>query len=69
MDNIKPQSAFIKKNEILLKEDGKWLHFSEPHHIIIAEKLEEVLPALREIERQVRASGCGIPRWFPVGVG
>ena len=58
MDKIKPQSAFIKKNEILLKEDGKWLHFSEPHHIIIAEKLEEVLPALREIERRVRASGC-----------
>ena len=57
MDKIKPQSAFIKKNEILLKEDGKWLHFSEPHHIIIAEKLEEVLPALREIERRVRASG------------
>jgi len=58
MDKIKPQSAFIKKNEILLKEDGKWLHFSEPHHILIAEKLEEVLPALREIERRVRASGC-----------
>ncbi|HLA07183.1 MAG TPA: aminodeoxychorismate synthase component I [Anaerolineales bacterium] len=57
MDKIKPQSTFIKKNEILLKEDGKWLHFSEPHHIIIAEKLEEVLPALREIERRVRASG------------
>jgi para-aminobenzoate synthetase / 4-amino-4-deoxychorismate lyase len=58
MDKIKPQSTFIKKNEILLKEDGKWLHFSEPHHIIIAEKLEEVLPALREIERRVRASVC-----------
>jgi para-aminobenzoate synthetase/4-amino-4-deoxychorismate lyase len=57
MDKIKPQRTFIKKNEILLKEDGKWLHFSEPHHIIIAEKLEAVLPAIDAVERRIKASG------------
>ncbi len=54
MDEIKPQSTFVNMNEILLKVNGRWLHFSEPHHILIAEKLEEVLPALREMERLIK---------------
>lgn len=56
MDKIKPQSAFVKANEILLKENGEWLYFSEPRYITIAEKLEDVLPALHEIERLIKAS-------------
>jgi para-aminobenzoate synthetase/4-amino-4-deoxychorismate lyase len=51
MDEIKPQSVFVKTNEILLQENGGWLHFSEPQRILKAERPEEVLPALREIER------------------
>jgi len=62
MDEIKPHRAFVKPNEILLKENGEWLHFAMPHHIIVAEKLEEVLPALREIERLITASD-----WYAAG--
>jgi para-aminobenzoate synthetase/4-amino-4-deoxychorismate lyase len=54
MDEIKPQSMLVKTNEILLKESGRWLHFSEPYHVLIAERLEEVLPALREMERLIK---------------
>src|SRR5688572_2645376 len=62
MDEIKPQSSFIKTNEILLKENGEWLHFAMPHHIIIAQKLEDVLPALREIERLIKVN-----TWYAAG--
>ena len=62
MDKIKPQSVFVKTNEILLKENGEWLHFAEPHHIVIAEKLEEVLPALRETEQLIKVND-----WYAAG--
>ena len=58
----------VGTNEILLKENGQWLHFALPHQLISAATLEEVLPALREIERLVNAGvvvvcagGGGIP--------
>ena len=41
----------IKINEVLLKDQGKWLHFTKPQQIIAAQKLDDVIPALREIER------------------
>ena len=54
MDKIKPQSGFVQQNEVLLREHNEWLYFSRPHQIISAKKLEDVLPALREIEELVK---------------
>jgi para-aminobenzoate synthetase/4-amino-4-deoxychorismate lyase len=51
MKTIKPQSILIKSNELLLKENDEWLYFSSPRHIVIAERLADVVPALREIEQ------------------
>ncbi|HEY3310431.1 MAG TPA: aminodeoxychorismate synthase component I [Anaerolineales bacterium] len=36
---------------------GAWLHFEHPRRVIIARRLEEVLPALREIEAAVEQAG------------
>ena len=46
-----------KVNEILLKHESGWLHFTNPQRVIVAEKLEEVVPALREIEDLVNVNG------------
>ena len=46
----------ISENEVLLKNQDQWLHFSEPHRIFVADKLDNVIPALREIERSVDAN-------------
>jgi para-aminobenzoate synthetase / 4-amino-4-deoxychorismate lyase len=62
MDEIKPQSVLIKTNEVLLKVNGEWLYFAEPHQLIIAEKLEDILPALRETERLIKAND-----WYAAG--
>ena len=43
----------IKTHEIILKEDNAWLHFTEPHRVIVADQLQNVLPAMREIEHLV----------------
>src|SRR5690349_21496494 len=53
MDKIKPQSGFIKPNEVLLKANNEWLYFSNPYQIIMAEKPEDVLPAFQEIEERI----------------
>ncbi len=34
--------------KIVLKHAGKWLHFSQPEKVLRAERIEEVLPMLRE---------------------
>ena len=47
-------NTFINMHEVLLKENGTWLHFSEPHHIIQVEDLGDVLPALHEIESLIK---------------
>jgi len=52
----------INQNEIVLKENGEWLHFSEPHKIITAQRLEDVLPALREIEGLIKVND-----WYAAG--
>jgi para-aminobenzoate synthetase/4-amino-4-deoxychorismate lyase len=62
MDKIKPQSGLVKQNEVLLKENNEWLYFSNPHQIIVAEKLEDVLPALREIEQLIASN-----HWYAAG--
>ena len=62
MDKIKPQIKQAKENEVLLKEDTGWLHFTDPYRFIIAEKLDEVLPALREVERLIQAND-----WYAAG--
>jgi para-aminobenzoate synthetase/4-amino-4-deoxychorismate lyase len=45
----------VRKNEVLLKGKNEWLFFSDPQQIIIATKLEDVLPALKEIERLIES--------------
>jgi para-aminobenzoate synthetase / 4-amino-4-deoxychorismate lyase len=62
MDKTFTQGALVKTNEFLLKKDGKWLHFTEPGQIIVTHNLEDVLPALREIERLIQAKG-----WYAAG--
>ena len=62
MDDIKPQLGTVNGNEVLLKEHGQWLHFSKPYRVIVAEKLQDVLPALREIEQRVQAN-----HWYAAG--
>jgi para-aminobenzoate synthetase/4-amino-4-deoxychorismate lyase len=62
MDKIKPQNGFVNQNEVLIKENDEWLHFSNPHQIITAEKLEDILPALQNIERLTQAKA-----WYAAG--
>lgn len=62
MDSIKPHESPIQINEVLLKQNGKWLYFSQPHRIIQANALEEVVPALHEIEASINANN-----WYAAG--
>ena len=57
MDKIKPQIRQIKENEVLLRDGFDWLHFKNPDRIIRAEKLDDVLPALHEIDQVVKSQG------------
>jgi para-aminobenzoate synthetase/4-amino-4-deoxychorismate lyase len=50
MRPIEPQ-----KNEVLLRENNRWLYFTQPHQIIQANTLSEVLPALRQIQDLVES--------------
>jgi para-aminobenzoate synthetase / 4-amino-4-deoxychorismate lyase len=54
MDN---QDFFIKADEVLLNVDEEWLHFASPQCVIQADALNEVIPALREIEDLVQING------------
>jgi len=56
MNFTEEKSLLVKTNEVLLKENDQWLYFSNPHQIIIAEKLEDVLPTLGEIERLIEVN-------------
>lgn len=62
MDKIKPQQVKAGEKEVLLREDNQWLYFSEAHQILTAERVEEVLPRLREIEELVEKKG-----WYAAG--
>lgn len=46
----------IQTNELILRDGDAWLHFANPQRVIIAEQLQEVLPALREIEDAVNTN-------------
>ena len=46
-------AEMIKANEVLLKENDEWLHFANPYQVISVQDMDEVLPALREIERLI----------------
>ena len=56
------QNRLIGRDEVLLRDNGKWLHFSNAHRIIQADVLGDVLPALREIEDMVRGN-----EWYAAG--
>lgn len=56
MDKLGAQNTFIKTNEVLLKEGNQWLHFANPHRVIIAHKLEDVIPALRDVEHLIKVN-------------
>jgi para-aminobenzoate synthetase/4-amino-4-deoxychorismate lyase len=62
MDKIKPQIEQVNTNEVLLRDNDEWLYFTDPYRIIQVEKLDDVLPALREIERLIQAN-----RWYAAG--
>lgn len=62
MDAIKPHKSLINTNEVLLKENGTWLHFTQPHQIIQVNVLEDIIPALREIEDLIKAN-----KWYAAG--
>jgi para-aminobenzoate synthetase/4-amino-4-deoxychorismate lyase len=62
MDKIKPQIKRINKNEVLLRDHEEWLHFKNPYRLITAGRLDEVLPALREVEQLSQAN-----QWYGAG--
>jgi len=51
------QESLINANEVLLKENETWLHFANPQRVFQADALDEVIPALREIEDLIRRDG------------
>lgn len=54
MENIKPQIKQVNENEVLLRDGMRWLHFTDPDRIFSVETLDDVVPALREIEQLVQ---------------
>ncbi len=52
----------IGRDEVLLKSNNEWLHFTNPHHIISAVRLPDVRGALQEIERLVNSN-----QWHAAG--
>jgi len=46
----------LKVNEVLLKDNRQWLHFTKPQQIVTAQKLDEVIPVLREVEGLIEAN-------------
>jgi para-aminobenzoate synthetase/4-amino-4-deoxychorismate lyase len=62
MDKIKPQIRQINTNEVVLRDNAEWLHFTHPYRLIFAEHLDDVVPALREMEQLVQAN-----TWYAAG--
>ncbi len=50
-------------NEVLIKDNDNWLFFRQPKRIIIAERLQDVIPALQQIELHVKAEGLHTAGW------
>lgn len=51
MDTIEPQI-----NEIILRQNSEWLYFSRPHRVVEVHNLNDVVPALEEVEDLVNAN-------------
>ncbi|MHB8778272.1 MAG: aminodeoxychorismate synthase component I [Anaerolineales bacterium] len=47
----------IETNEVLLKSNHNWLHYSRPFKVVQTERIQEVREALREVESLVNANG------------
>ncbi len=47
----------IETNEVLLKSNHRWLHYSHPFKVVQTERIQEVREALREVESLVNADG------------
>jgi para-aminobenzoate synthetase/4-amino-4-deoxychorismate lyase len=62
MDKIKPQIGQVNTNEVVFRDNVEWLYFTDPYQIIRVKKLDDVLPALREIERLIETNG-----WYAAG--
>jgi para-aminobenzoate synthetase/4-amino-4-deoxychorismate lyase len=46
-----------QKNEVLLKDGEDWLHFTDPHSILVADKLEDVASVLTQVDAYVQTRG------------
>lgn len=62
MDKIKPQIRQVNENEVLLRDNAEWLHFTNPYRLITAAGPDEVLPALREVAQLSQTN-----QWFAAG--
>ena len=51
-----------KVNEVVMRQGNDWLHFTNPHRVIQVDTLDDVLPALHEIEWQTQVNG-----WYAAG--
>lgn len=47
----------IETNDVLLKSNHRWLHYSHPFKVVQTERIQEVRDALREVESLVNANG------------
>ena len=52
----------VKVNEILLREGNDWLYFTDPQRFILVDSLDDILPALHEVEWQTQVNG-----WYAAG--
>ena len=62
MNSIKPYIQQVNENEVLLRDNTEWLHFTHPHRVFSIETLDDVLPALHEIEQLVQENN-----WYAAG--
>src|SRR5215510_7508452 len=62
MNKTNTENISVKTSEVLLKVDDQWLHFTNPHQVIVAQRLPDVIPALREVEQLVEVN-----KWHAAG--
>lgn len=53
---------FVSTNEVLLKVESGWLHFSQPYRIVQTEHAADILPLLKEIEALIHEQN-----WYAAG--
>ena len=57
------QNQFVRPGEVLLRDHGKWLHFSNAQRVVRATTPGDVLPALHEIEDLIKRN-----EWHAAGL-